>query len=84
MFRQSQGSAEAGHRRGQAFNLTAEEAEASEEVVAGAILIYSVLVISLFDSGTSHCYLSTSFVTKHSIPCYDMDTPWRLVWGMGL
>ena len=49
----------AGHGRGQAFNLIAEEAEASEEVVEGIILVHSVPVISLFDSAGSHCYIST-------------------------
>ena len=38
MYRQSQRRAGAGRGRGQAFNLTAEEAEASEEVVAGTVL----------------------------------------------
>ena len=50
-------------------------------VVAGTILVYSVPVISLFDSGASRCYISTSFVMKHSIPCYDMDTPWEISTG---
>ena len=37
----------------QAFNLTIEQAEASEEVIAGTILVHSILIISLFDSGAS-------------------------------
>jgi len=78
VFKQSQRRARAGCGRGQAFNLTAEKAEASEEVVAGTILVRSVPVISLFDSGASHCYISTSFVMMHSIPCYDMDTQWEI------
>jgi len=62
VFKQSQRMAGAGRGRGQAFNLTAEEAEASEEVVVGTILVHSVPVISLFDSGASQSYISTSFV----------------------
>ena len=50
----------------------------------GTILVYSVPVISLFDSGASHCYISTSFITKHSIPCYDMHTPWEISMGNGI
>ena len=67
MFKQAQRGARAGHGRGHAFNLTVELAKASEEVVAGTILVYSVPVISLFDSGTSYCYISTRFTMTHSI-----------------
>jgi len=49
--------------------------------VADTILVYLVPIISLFDSGASHCYISTSSVTKHSIPCFDMDTPWEISTG---
>jgi len=52
--------------------------------MAGTILVYSVPVISLFDFGASHCYISTSFITKHSIPCFDMDTPWEISTGNGI
>ena len=74
VFKQSQRRARASRERGQAFNLTAEEAEASEKVVAGTILVHSFSVISLFDFDALHCYISTSFVMMHSIPYYDMDT----------
>ena len=77
MFEQSQRRAGAGCGRGQAFNLITEEEEASEEVVVGTILVHSVLVISLINSGASHYYISTSFVMMHSIPCNDMDTQWE-------
>jgi len=81
VFKQSQKRAGAGRRRGQAFNLTAEEAEASEEVVVGTILIHSVPVISLFESGASYCYISTSFIIMHFIPCNNMDTQWEISTG---
>ena len=84
MFKQSQSRAGAGRGRGQAFNLTTEEAEASEEMVAGTILVHSIPVISLFDYGASHCYISISFVTMHSIPCNDMDTQWEISMGNGI
>jgi len=54
--------------KGQAYNLTAEEAEASDEVVAGNILVYSIPVLSLFNSGASHCFLSNTFTALHAIP----------------
>jgi len=50
----TQRMAGAGHGRGQAFNLIAEEAEESDDVVEGTILVHSVPVISLFDSAGSH------------------------------
>jgi len=39
--------------------MTTEQAKASEKVIAGTILVHSIPVISLFDSGASHCYISS-------------------------
>jgi len=80
VFKQSQRRARAGREKGQAFNLTTDEAEASEEVVAGTILVRSVsvnhyLILML------HIAISTSFVMMHSIPCNDMDTQWKITTG---
>jgi len=58
--------------------------EASEEVVAGSILVQSFSIISLFDSGASHCYISARFVKRHSIHYNDIDTQWEIELGMGL
>jgi len=74
LFEQAQRRTRAGRGRGHAFNLTAEQVEASEEVVAGTILVQSFLAISLFDSGASHCYISTKFVKMHYIRYDDIDT----------
>ena len=63
VFEQAQRRAGTGRGRGQASNLTAEQAEASEEVVAGIISVHSIPVVSLFDSGASHCYISTPIAT---------------------
>ena len=81
VFKQAQRRPGIGRGRGQAFNLTAEQAEASEEVVAGTILVHSIPVVSLFDSGASHCYVSTRFVMMHAIPCNDMDNQWEISTG---
>ena len=56
-------------RRGQAYNLTLEEAEASEEVWAGKILVHSNPVLALFDSSASHCFISSKFVILHYPLC---------------
>ena len=58
--------------------MIAKQAEASEEVVAGTILLQSFPIISLFDSGASHCYISTRFVKMHSIYYDDIDTQWEI------
>jgi len=84
VFEQTQRRAGVGRGRGHAFNLTAKQAEASEEVVAGTILVHSIPVISLFDSGASHCYISTRFVMMHSIPCNYMNTQWENSIGNGV
>ena len=55
----------AGRGIGQAFNLTTEDAETSGDVVAGNILVHSVAVLALFDSGASHCFISERFVRLH-------------------
>ena len=62
------GRTAAGRERGQAYNLIAEEAETSEEVIAGKIMVHSKHVLTLFDSSASHCYISYSFTTLHSTP----------------
>jgi len=54
--------------KGQAYNLTAEEVETSEEVVASKIMVHSKHFLELFDSGASHCFISDSFTALHSIP----------------
>jgi len=84
LFEQAQRRTGAGRERGHAFNLIAEQAEASEEVVAGTILVQSFSVISLFDSGASHCFISTRFVKMHSIHYDDIDTQWEISTGNGI
>ena len=62
--------------------MTAEQAKASENMVACIILVHSILVISLFDSDASHCYIFTifvNFVMMHYIPCDDMNTKWDII-----
>jgi len=47
-------------------------------------MVHSIPVISLFDSGASHCYIFTRFVMMHSISCNDMDTQWEISTGNGV
>jgi len=78
VVRKAQKRTGTGRERGHTFNLTAEQVEASEEVVAGTILVQSFSVISLFNFETSHCYISTRFVKMHSIHYDDIDTQWEI------
>jgi len=73
-----------GRGRGQAYNLTEEEAEASEEVITGKIMVHSKPVLALFDSGASHCYISDHFVALHSIPVKTLDHQWEISTGNGV
>ena len=84
LFKQAQRRTGAGRGRGYAFNLTVEQVEASENVVAGTILVQSFPVIQPFDSGASHCYISTRFVKMHSIHYDDIDTQWEISTGNGI
>ena len=69
--------------RGQAYNLTAEEAKASREVVTGKILVHLIFVLSLFDSSASHYFMLSRFTVLHSIPLLCMSDQWKLSTGMG-
>ena len=68
----------AGRGRGQAYNLTVEEAETSEEVVTRKIMVHSKPVLALFDSGASHCYISDSLTALNSIPVKYLDHQWEI------
>ena len=78
------GRTAAGRGRGQAYNLTEAEAEASEEVITGNIRVHSKPVLALFDSGASHCYISDNFVAVHSIPVKVLDHKWEISTGNGV
>ena len=78
------GRTAAGRGRGQAYNLTEAEAEASEEVITGNISVHSHPVLALFDSGASHCYISDKFVAVHSIPVRLLDHKWEISTGNGV
>ena len=63
----------AGRERGQSYNLIAEEAEASGEVVAYKILVHSSPILALFNSGASRYFISNRFITLHSVLLVCMD-----------
>jgi len=48
-----------------AYNLIAKEAETLEEVITGKIMVHSKPVLTFFDFGVSHYYISDSFTALH-------------------
>ena len=64
--------------------MTAKEAQTSGEVVTGKITVHSKPVLALFDFGASHCYISDSFTTLHSIPVECLHNQWAISTGNGV
>jgi hypothetical protein len=52
--------------------MTSEEAQQAQDIVLGMFLTSSHPATILFDSGASHSFISSSFVTKHSLPIATM------------
>jgi hypothetical protein len=57
---------------GRVNHMTSEEAQQAQDVVLGMFLASSHPATILFDSGTSHSFISSSFVAKHSLPIATM------------
>jgi hypothetical protein len=45
-----------------------EEAQEAPDVVIGMFFINNTSAVVLFDSGTSHSFISTAYVEKHNLP----------------
>ena len=50
----------------------------------GNVLIHSIPVLALFDSGTSHCFVSSRFANLHSLPQYKIRCMWEISAGNGI
>jgi hypothetical protein len=57
---------------GRVNHITSDEAQQAPDVVLGMFLASSHPATILFDSGASHSFISSSFVTKHSLPIATM------------
>jgi len=71
-------------RQGWAYNLTLEEAEVADGVIASIILGQSIHAHVLFDSGATHSFISANFIARHHISCDDMVSPWNITMGGGI
>ena len=81
---QKETRAASSHGKGQAYNLTAEEAETSKEVIAVKIMVHSKLILALFDFDAFHYFISDSFTALHSIPLICLDNLWDISTGNGV
>jgi hypothetical protein len=57
---------------GKVNHMTSDEAQQAQDVVLGMFLASSHPATILFDSGASHSFISSSFITKHSLPIATM------------
>jgi hypothetical protein len=57
---------------GRVNHMTSDEAQQAPDVVLGMFLASLHPAIFLFDSGASHSFVSSSFVSKHSLPIATM------------
>jgi hypothetical protein len=53
-------------------HVTSEEAQQAQDVILGMFLASSYPATILFDSGASHSFISSSFVTKYNLPIETM------------
>jgi hypothetical protein len=53
-------------------HMTSDEAQQAPDIVLGMFLVSSHPATILFDSGSSHSFISSSFVVKHSLPITTM------------
>lgn len=66
------------HNHEQAYNLTMEQAQKSDDVVSGIIPLHHVPTSVLFDSEASHFFISSAIVTQHNIPYQNLNVKWKI------
>jgi hypothetical protein len=57
---------------GKVNHMTSDEAQQAQDVVLGMFLTSSHPATVLFDSGASHSFITSRFVTKHNLPIANM------------
>jgi hypothetical protein len=56
------------YSRGKVNHVSVETVQKNPQVVFGMFLVNSIPASVLFDSGASHSFISSQFVSKHSVP----------------
>ncbi|OMO58913.1 reverse transcriptase [Corchorus capsularis] len=59
--------------QGRVYSLTQQDAQASNTVVTGMVLVSSVYALTLFDTGASHLFVSPAFVEKLGVIVEPLD-----------
>ena len=63
------------HARGQAYHIDYDEAQEQPATVMGTFLVNSMPATILFDSGSSHSFMSEAFALSHNITFEKMNPP---------
>lgn len=66
--------------KGLVYALTQQDAQSSNVVVTSTISVSDIYAYVLFDSGTTHSFISITFVRKHDMLCEPMRT--ELCWNI--
>ena len=69
------GQSSTSRTQGRVYTLTAQEAQASNAVVTGTLLVGSMHARVLFDSGTTHSFISPYFETHLGGDIKPLGTP---------
>ena len=64
--------------------MTAEEAEASGEVLINPVLVYSHPTLALFDSGATNCFISSRYVAHYELPTVSIEVALNFGTGSGM
>ncbi|XP_038973447.1 uncharacterized protein LOC120105237 [Phoenix dactylifera] len=55
------------------YVLTQQDAQASNTVMSGTLLVASVYAHTLYDSGATHFFVSSTFMRKHDLLCVPLE-----------
>jgi hypothetical protein len=61
-------AAKQNYARGRVNHVVVEEAQEAPDVVIGMFFVKDTSAAMLFDSGSSHSFISTTYVEKHNLP----------------
>jgi hypothetical protein len=65
-------------KRGKLNHITAEEANDDELVLVGMVSLNSINTRTLFDSGSSHSFMSRKFAFEHHFPIRKVPIPFHI------
>ncbi|KAJ6819602.1 uncharacterized protein M6B38_400345 [Iris pallida] len=72
------------NKQGQAFVMGAEDANIPGEVISGTILISAYPASVLFDSGATHSFIASSFISQREIESQPLPKSLKVLTGNGV